>query len=183
MLEYPPCPVCGGELPLKEFFAKWDPVSKYSEANPALECPSCFASLQPKSLRAGIMTAAALIASVALMVVVLKLFAGNDLVSLAAVVAFFASVFWIEKSLLRRLITWHQVAPDESVTFILPTKAERDVREAAMRAEAETVRLEAAREAAEYPPWSCLTCGEENPGRFELCWKCKSKDLAIKEAS
>lgn len=22
------------------------------------------------------------------------------------------------------------------------------------------------------PPWSCPSCGEENPGGFELCWRC-----------
>ena len=183
MLEYPPCPVCGGELPLKAFFKEWNPTSKYDAQNPALECPSCFAPLRPKCLRAGIITVAALISSIALMVVVIKTFGENESASMAAVVAFFASVYWIEKSLLRRLITWRQVASDERVTFVLPTKAERDAREADMRAEAEAVRVEAAREAAEYPPWSCLTCSEVNPGHFELCWKCKSKDLAIKEAS
>ena len=183
MLAYPPCPACGGELPLKAFFKEWNPTSKYDAQNPALECPSCFAKLRPKLLRAGIVTAAALLSSIALMVVVMKFFAGNDSVSLAAVVAFLALVFWVEYSLLRRLITWRQMAPDERVTFVLPTKAERDEREAAMRAEAEAVRAEAAREAAEYPPWSCLICSEVNPGHFELCWKCKSKDLAVKEAS
>jgi len=180
MLEFPPCPVCGGELPLKEFFGEWDPASRISRdmaPSPALECPSCFARLRPKFLRAGIMTTAALISSIALMFVVIRSFAGNGLAGLAAVVAFLASVFWIEYSLLRRLITWRPAAPDEHVTFILPTRAQRDASEEGMRADAEAVRAEAARDLANYPPWSCLTCGEENPGRFDLCWKCESNRL------
>lgn len=24
------------------------------------------------------------------------------------------------------------------------------------------------------PPWTCEKCGEENPGEFEVCWKCQS---------
>lgn len=37
----------------------------------------------------------------------------------------------------------------------------------AARAVLARIRLEAARD-----PWVCPTCGEENPGEFDLCWRC-----------
>jgi hypothetical protein len=177
MLEYPPCPVCGGELPLREFFEEWDPSGRYQTANPALECPSCFARLRPKLLRAGLLMTAALIASFALMFMGMMFFRENDLASLVNGMAFVASFFWIQGSFRQRLITWREVAPGERVRFMLPTRAQRDQADAEARAAAEAERAAAAREAAAYPPWRCLTCGEENPGRFELCWKCESERL------
>lgn len=32
----------------------------------------------------------------------------------------------------------------------------------------------AARAAAEGPEWTCVECGEGNPGNFELCWNCET---------
>jgi hypothetical protein len=179
MLEYPPCPACGGELPLKELFGVWDPASKYDRrgTSAGLECPSCFAKLKPKLLRANILMMMALGASFVLMAAVLRLFRGNDLAFMVTVLVFIASILWIQYSLLRHLITWRVAAPDEQVTFMLPTRAQRDQAEAEARAEAEAERRDAAFEAAEYPPWKCLNCREENPGRFELCWKCESEQL------
>lgn len=37
---------------------------------------------------------------------------------------------------------------------------------------APAARLLLARAAVEAPDWRCAGCGEENPGNFELCWKC-----------
>ncbi len=33
----------------------------------------------------------------------------------------------------------------------------------------------ARREGRELPEWDCLSCGERNPGTFELCWNCQSE--------
>ena len=29
--------------------------------------------------------------------------------------------------------------------------------------------------ATAFPPWRCSKCGEENPGEFEVCWKCEKE--------
>lgn len=34
--------------------------------------------------------------------------------------------------------------------------------------------VRASRGAGARPPWSCPSCGEENPGNFELCWSCEA---------
>ena len=28
------------------------------------------------------------------------------------------------------------------------------------------------------PAWNCASCGEENPGNFEVCWKCQAARAA-----
>jgi hypothetical protein len=182
MLEYPPCPVCGGELPLREFFKEWDPASKHGEVNPALECPSCFARLRPRVLRANFLAVAAIVANIALLFAASRIFGRSDLATLVVGIAFMASFLWIQYSLVRRLVSWREVVPGEPVRFMLPTRAQREKEEAETRIELDAARAAAAREAAEYPPWNCTSCGEENPGRFELCWKCRSSPVRREES-
>ena len=96
MLEYPPCPVCGGVLPLREFFKEWDPASRHGEENPALECPSSFARLRPRVLRANVLMMAAIVANIGLLFAASQIFGRSDFVTLVAGISFFASFLWIQ---------------------------------------------------------------------------------------
>lgn len=52
--------------------------------------------------------------------------------------------------------------PDATVEVKVPQE-----RLIAARAILARIQLDAARD-----PWRCARCGEENPGEFDLCWKC-----------
>jgi hypothetical protein len=94
-------------------------------------------------------------------------------------IALFASILLLHMKFGRRFVSFSPLAKTDEVSFPLER---REVEDDIDREIAEEIRKEIElsewseqqrlRNARGVSPWRCTKCREENPGTFELCWKC-----------
>jgi hypothetical protein len=174
LLELPRCPNCNSEIALKKL---WEAAPKnrggVSIIRPVgLACPTCGMKLRVLQKRLLWGLAVAYVVPIA---VVVPLFAhmspmltyqARRVVLAALVVVVTFGAFRLLKHFIPRLLRVRILGSEEKVVFPL-AKIEVQAEET----EAIDVSgLEPTDE--DQAGWTCKSCGEENPGNFNECWKC-----------
>jgi hypothetical protein len=84
--------------------------------------------------------------------------------------AVYFGCFALQQHYIPRLLRLRFVRDGEVVDYPLETLAKE------LEAEAQLVKEQQELESPDVgkAAWTCASCGEENPGNFEVCWKCQS---------
>jgi hypothetical protein len=98
---------------------------------------------------------------------------GNDVLTLASAVAVIAPLFWIQAKYAKRFAGLRELDAGEVVSFPLEAapfdpfayEVEKNDGLAPFLVTHENTQ-------GDSEAWRCSSCGETNPGEFELCWKC-----------
>jgi hypothetical protein len=176
ILDPPRCPNCNSEIALKEL---WEAAPKnrggVAIIRPVgLACPTCGMKLRVLQSRLLWGLALAYVVPIAMVVPLfghmppLLTYEARRLVLAAVVVVLTFGAFRLLKHLIPRLLRVRILKPEEKVVFPLAKPA--------ARAE-ETQAIDASdlkRTDDDRPEWTCKSCGEENPGNFDECWKCQT---------
>jgi hypothetical protein len=86
----------------------------------------------------------------------------NELLLFGAVVAFLLLFVVVQRKLVLPFVVLRQIQADERATFPLEWN----------NAHTDKLHLNAHPTTSLPPGWKCKQCREENPGGFDLCWKC-----------
>jgi hypothetical protein len=174
LLDPPRCPNCNSEVALKEL---WDAAPKSQGGSlivrpVGLACPTCGVKL--KVLQRRLLLSLAVSYIVPFAIVVPAVFMAqwdNDrerrLVSLGLLMIAYFGAFRILQRLIPRLLRVRLLKDNEKVVFPLAKAAV----ETAESQETSVLSLEPTDD--DRPEWTCKSCGEENPGNFDECWKCQ----------
>jgi hypothetical protein len=174
LLDPPRCPNCNSEVALKEL---WDAAPKSQGGSlivrpVGLACPTCGVKLKVLQRRLLLCLAVSYIVPFAIVVpAVFMAQWDNDrerrLVSLGLLMIAYFGAFRILQRLIPRLLRVRLLKDNEKVVFPLAKAAV----ETAESQETGVLSLEPTGE--DRPEWTCKSCGEENPGNFDECWKCQ----------
>jgi hypothetical protein len=173
LLDPPRCPNCTSEIALKEL---WEAAPKNRGGLAIIRavgmaCPICGMRLRvlQSSLLLGLAIAYVVpIAIVGTVTLMAQWANGRErrLVYLGVLTVVYIGAFRLLKHLIPKLLRVRILRPDEKVDFPLATPARR----AEETQDVDASSLEQTDD--ERPEWTCKSCGEENPGNFNECWKC-----------
>jgi hypothetical protein len=90
--------------------------------------------------------------------------------TLIALAAFYFGGFALHGHYSPRLLTLRFLRDGETVEYPLVMRA----RELAAEAKLSEEQLELESPDLDKPAWTCAKCREENPGNFDICWKCQA---------
>lgn len=168
LLDPPQCPLCFSAVPLEQLWSV-SPTNRSGLliGRIGIICPACDAKLRVVQTRVvlGMLSTYAVLMGGAFLL--------QTIDSLKQLYVFYVlgvvvPVVLIQQRTFPRLARLRVLKTGETVEFPL-TKLSQfadldlDDEEAAS---SET--------ASDEPAWKCKSCGEENPGSFDICWKCRS---------
>jgi hypothetical protein len=90
--------------------------------------------------------------------------------TLIALGVFYFAGFALQGHYSPRLLTLRFLRDGETVEYPLVIRA----RELAAEAKLQEEQLELESPDVGKPAWTCAKCREENPGNFDVCWKCQA---------
>ena len=173
LLDYPKCPVCFKTVSLKQLWR----IARTSRGGLligriGIACPSCGAKLrvvQTLSIVCAVAPYALVIAGAlyfgdAPRTNRLRNFSDFDVVVLMGVLLLLP--YW----LIPRLARLRVLQSGETVEFPL----EKVSKEALATIDESDIDADSSNITPEGSAWICNRCGEENPGTFEICWKCQT---------
>lgn len=181
LLDPPRCPNCNSEIDLKELWRAAPRTGRGSRLDGIIGvvCPACGIKLRVLDGRMAIISLGLFVLMVLSAAVVGKLSRpyGNDRAILVGFgIVCFAGFILFQKSI-PKLMRLRLLEEGEKASFPLVTLAEELAAERTAIEEQEEQNPEPAADAG--PAWKCKSCGEENPGNFNECWKClKIRDEA-----
>jgi predicted RNA-binding Zn-ribbon protein involved in translation (DUF1610 family) len=185
LLDPPRCPNCNSEVALKEL---WDAAPKSSGGSVivrpvGLACPICGVNL--KVLQGRVLLALAFAHVIPFAVVVAVVFMPpwdsereRRLVSMGVLVIAYFGAFRLHRHLVPSLLRVRLIGDDRKVEFPL-SKPATELNEN-RSAVSDALKLEP--DDDNRPVWVCPKCGEENPGNFDMCWKCQGARAGADEA-
>jgi DNA-directed RNA polymerase subunit RPC12/RpoP len=176
LLDVPRCPNCNSEVALK---ALWDAAPKNRGGSVivrpvGIACPTCGVKLKVLQGRVLLGLAFAYVFPFAVVVLVVLMIPWDSdrerrLVSIGALVITYFGAFRLHRHLVPSLLRVRLIEDDRKVEFPL-SKPAAELNE--HRSEvADVLTLEP--DDDNRPVWVCPKCGEENPGNFDVCWKCQ----------
>jgi hypothetical protein len=181
VLAQPRCPQCLGEVPLKGLW--WAARTNHFGfliGKVGVRCSSCGAKLRVLENRviASVIAAYLVLIASAIALGHAQLHdshrhSGDETLPyvLIAVTALCLWQFYFA----RRLARLRFAQPGEALVFPLspqPPNDEKD--EDGESVESPYGDRDSSAEDDEKPQWKCRACGEDNPGTFEMCWKCQA---------
>jgi hypothetical protein len=176
LLELPRCPNCNSEVDLKELWRAAPKSGRGSQlaGKIGVVCPVCGIKLRVLDGRARILSVGLFIVMVCSAAAVGKMSKsyGNDRTVLVVFgILCIAGYIFFQKSF-SRLLQLRILEEGETAGFPLITLAE-DLATWRAAADSERVNLEPVGNTG--PGWTCGKCHEENPGNFDICWKCQAE--------
>lgn len=172
MLDPPHCPNCHASLDLKELWREAEKNGNAMIQRLAFVCPVCGVKLRVLPGRAFLISVLSFIIPFAL-IVTYQVIAPMERHTTAYVtrMLIFMVTIWGGAVLcgrqIPRFLTVRRLKENEVIRYPLapPVVAHRQTGLSALELEP----LEDGR-----PNWVCPTCGEDNPGNFDECWKCQT---------
>jgi hypothetical protein len=182
LFDTPRCPQCNSEIELKELW-RLAPKSGRGSAltgKIGVVCPVCGIKLRVLDGRIRFKSVGLFILMICSAAVVGKLTRsyGNERAVVVGFVALYVVGFLFFQKSIPRLLQLRFFEEGEKAGFPLVTLAED------LAAERKAIDEDEQNEepsADDGPAWKCRSCGEENPGNFNECWKCLK--LRVDEAS
>jgi|ERR1700722_8222165 len=172
LLEPPRCPQCNSEIAMGDF---WEVAPKTSRGTAlqgalGLVCPMCGVKLRVLQGRAQLSYVLVFAVTFALLFLVgrwisLNSGAPSAKVALLCLGAIYVGGFILQRHYFPRLLQLRYLRDGEVVKF--------PIESAAREKAADDEFLEESSDTGK-PAWTCASCGEKNPGNFELCWKCQA---------
>ncbi len=172
----PSCPQCNSEVALRAFWAAASKQSRGTSLSGALGivCPTCGVKLRVLQGRARLSYVLVFGIPFALLFLVgqaIPLNSGTPSarVALLCLGAIYVGGFILQRHYFPRLLQLRYLRDGEVVDY----PQARAAREQA--AEDQFFEEQRGIESADVgkPAWTCASCAEENPGNFEVCWKCQ----------
>ena len=179
LLSEPRCPQCGFPLPTRQLWRvagtnKLNLLTKKC----GIVCPQCQVRLQVRQTYVLIFNLAIPVVAAVVALFCIRLFPKLDkdgqtivlLAMLTPVVIFqarFAPCFAQVALVSSDMALDYPLAPRP----VKPESDEEQAQREIVEAIAEAQNSEATRPLVE--SWICVSCGEENPGEFDICWKCQ----------
>jgi hypothetical protein len=182
LLDPPRCPQCNSDIALRDF---WEVAPKQSRGSAlsgslGIVCPTCGVKLKVIQGRVHLSFALVLVVPFALALLVgrvIPLDSGTDSSKLMVIClgAIYIGGFFLQQRYIPRLLQVRFLKDGEVVEYPLAIWA----RESA--AEAQFFKEQREMESPDLgkPVWTCTSCGEENPGNFDICWKCQTVRPAV----
>ncbi len=180
MFDFPRCPVCRGELPVRELFRR-APRESHGIFAPrvGLRCERCQTDLVLQRWRAYpvVFGIYALVGLLLMFFIAEKRARSSPGIThpVFFFIGIFAAVVGVQVArdrLLQRCSSFRTLKRDETVDWTLTEQLRAD-RTAQIIEDAGEVR-ESADVSDVTAPWRCEKCGEENPPEFRICWKCET---------
>jgi hypothetical protein len=177
LLDPPRCPQCNSEISMTEF---WQVAPKQSRG-PSLSgslgivCPVCGVNLKVLQGRVQVSWLLAFVVPIAVALLVgrvIPLDSGtvSAKATLIALAAFYFGGFVLQGHYSPRLLTLRFLRDGETVEYPLVIRAKELAAEEKLAEE----QLELESPDVGKPSWTCAKCREENPGNFDVCWKCQT---------
>jgi hypothetical protein len=181
LLDPPRCPQCNCEIAMEEF---WRVAPKQSKGNflsgsAGIVCPVCGVKLRVLQGRVVASWALALGAPLIVFAILDSLSpVDHDSVSgkirLIAFLAILGGSFVLQWRWTPRLLRLRFVNDGETVEYPLVMRARELAAEAELEEKLAKKQLELESPDVGKPAWACAKCREENPGNFDICWKCQT---------
>jgi hypothetical protein len=177
-------PPCNSNIALRDF---WEVAPKQSRGSAlsgslGIVCPACGVKLRVVQGRAQLSYILVFGLPFALLFLVghaMPLNSGTPSakIALLCVGAIYFGGFLLQQHYLPRLLQLRYLRDGEVVDYPLARAAKEQA--------AEDQFFEEQREMESpdvgKPAWTCASCGEENPGNFEVCWKCQAPRAELRE--
>ena len=180
LFDPPRCPNCSSVIDLKELWRAAPKTSRGSrlEGKIGVVCPMCGIKLRVLDNRIGIISVALFILMVVGMASLLQLSKSRTddgpilfVLGILCIPGFIYFQKSIPKLLRLRLLEEGEKASFPLLMLVEELAAERKAFE-----EEEEQNPEPTEDAG--PAWKSKSCGEENPGNFDECWKCQTWRVA-----
>jgi hypothetical protein len=175
MLDPPHCPNCQSVIDLTELWRAAPKSNRGSllAGNVGIVCPVCGVKLRVLQGRVQVSGFLPYVVALSLGLLATSFFPPRDgslkpKAAWVCVFAIFVVSFILQIRLIPRLFTLRYVQDGEQVGYPLVTLAE-NLEKQREALEADYLNQP---EPADGPAWRCNSCGEENPGTFNECWKC-----------
>jgi hypothetical protein len=178
----PPCPQCGQTLPLRQLWAAAD-----TDRNGALSrkcgivCPQCGMRLRVFQTRVSIFRLCLLVLSIAVAVFLVQQifpYRDKDARKILTLCVGLPLVFFLNQ-FAPCFARVGEIKDQDILEFPLSPKLAAEEPESAeakgQRELAEAMDEAQSSRSSNVSPsdWRCASCGEENPGEFDICWKCQ----------
>lgn len=172
----PRCPQCNSTIALRDFWEVAPKQSRGSALSGALGivCPTCGVKLRVLQGRAQLSYVLVFGVPFALLFLVGQAIPLNSgtlsaKIALLCLGAIYVGGFILQQHYFPRLLQLRYLRDGEIVDYPLSRAAKEQA------AEDQFFEEQRAMESPDVgkPPWTCASCGEENPGNFEVCWKCQ----------
>jgi hypothetical protein len=151
----------------------------FLSGSPGIVCPVCGVKLRVLQGRVVASWALALVSPLIVLAILDSLSpVDHDSVSgkirLVEFMALFGGGFVLQWRWTPRLLRLRFVNDGETVEYPLVIRARELAEERAADAKLLEEQLELESPDVGKPAWTCAKCHEENPGNFDICWKCQA---------
>jgi hypothetical protein len=172
LIPFPVCPECGRSIPTDELWRAGN-TNRLGLliGRIGVVCPHCGVALRVLQHYVLLSSLAGILAPAIALGLILKPTSQDDARLLFVIPAVVIALTW-------NLRYGHRFAvlkrsQDEGLDYPLTRETQaRDVYVAQMEEDERIGQLAATDPSG--PPWKCAQCGEENPGEFDICWKCQA---------
>jgi hypothetical protein len=181
LFDPPCCPQCNSSIALRDF---WEAAPKQSRGTGlsgalGIACPTCGVKLRVLQGRAQLSYVLVFGLPLALLFLVgqvIPLNSGTPSAKFALLClgAIYVGGFILQQHYFPRLLQLRYLRDGEVVEYPLARAAKEQA--AADRFFEEQRDMQSPDMGK--PAWNCASCGEENPGNFEVCWKCQAARAA-----
>jgi hypothetical protein len=180
LFDLPHCPNCHSEIDLMELWQAAPKSGNTFIGRVAIACPVCGVKLRVLQSRAYLIGLLAFLVPLAL--IVLSIFVApvtrgsiDDLIRKGILVVVVFGAVRLHKRNIPKLLTVRLLQGNETVRFpLVRTTSAEDENEAEPN---RAFLLEPTED--QRPVWVCPKCREENPGNFDVCWKCQAVRLGV----
>jgi hypothetical protein len=182
----PPCPQCGQSLPLRQLWAVAD-----TERSGALRgkcgiiCPQCGSRLRIFQARASFFRIFSLVLSIAVAFFLVQRIlphGARDARKILTLCVALPLIFFLDR-FAPCFAQVRETKDQDTLEFPLSPKPAAEKPESTEAkgqrelAEAMDEAKNGGSDSVSPSGWRCPSCGEENPGEFDLCWKCQKSRL------
>jgi hypothetical protein len=172
LIAFPLCPECGRSIPTDELWRAGN-TSRLGLliGRIGVVCPHCGVTLRVRQHYVLASSLAGLFGPAIVLGLLFKPHLADDERLLIVIPVVVMGMTWNIRyshrfAVLRR-------SQDTTLDYPLTRAAQaRDSYQAQMEEDERLAQLAATHPSG--PPWKCAQCGEENPGEFEICWKCQA---------
>jgi hypothetical protein len=182
LLDPPRCPQCNSDIALRDF---WEVAPKQSRGTGlsgalGIVCPTCGVKLRVLQGRAQLSYVLVFGLPFALLFLVgqaVPLNSGTPpaKIALFCLGAIYFGGFILQQHYFPRLLQLRYLRDGEFVDYPLARAAKEQAAEDQFFEEQRQMESPGTGKLA----WTCASCGEENPGNFEVCWKCQEARAGI----
>jgi hypothetical protein len=177
LLDPPRCPQCNAYVSLAIL---WSVAPKQNRGTSlsgsvGIACPVCGAKLKVLQARAQLSYFLSFVLLIAISMLVNRVIPlDSGTVSAKATWIVLAAVYFggfaLQQRSIPRLLQLRMLRDDEDVNYPLATLAKE------LETEAQHAREQLELESPDVgkPGWICTYCRQENPGNFDICWKCQT---------